>query len=244
MDGLSVREDRTASRLLDLAERGAPSIAADPHLAVAVVGQLRAARRRRTAIAAGVTGLAVVVAATAAAYSPGHSDYFTVTQPSRAMAPNVGLGDDVVFDKTLAPARGDVVYVRIHVGGGSYDVIERVGATAGQTISCPARADRTCAGIEINGRRVADPAGSGPTAPFAAAAVPAGTVFLLGDNRPAANDSRYIGPVSLRDIHGVAVTIDHDGHSGPVRWAPPHRAVDGDVDPAGTVPPAPAGSAS
>ena len=44
----------------------------------------------------------------------------------------------------------------------------------------------------------------GITYPFT---VPDGCVFILGDNRPAAHDSRELGAVSTQDIEGKVITL-------------------------------------
>jgi signal peptidase I len=40
--------------------------------------------------------------------------------------------------------------------------------------------------------------------PISAVSVPEGSLYLLGDNRPAASDSRHVGPISESRILGVA----------------------------------------
>lgn len=118
----------------------------------------------------------------------------------------------------------------------------RVVAMGGDTIGCPAGPTGRCDAIVRNGVPVSEPyLGGTATEPFPTSTVPAGTMFLMGDNRDAANDSRYIGPVSLSDVTGVAVRIrDRDGELRPVPGAPTHPGPgrQNNVDPPGLVPPA------
>ena len=78
-------------------------------------------------------------------------------------------------------------------------------------------------------------------APFPATTVTSGQVFLLGDARDAAVDSRLIGTQPLAEVLGVAVArltpagMQEPLPGSPARARPDGRAV---VDPADPVPPA------
>jgi signal peptidase I len=199
-------------------------------------------RRLRRAAIGGGSGL-VVLSTLAAATLLGRSDYFTVTQPSAVMESTVHIGDRVVFNRQLSPARGDVVQVHlVDDEGHEYDSILRVVGLPGDAVGCPAGPDGRCDAVVVNGAPVAELyLGAAVTEPFATRAVPPNMLFLMGDNRAAANDSRFIGPVKFADVTGVAVQIKgRDGQARAVPGAPAH-AGPGDrdnVDPAGPVPPA------
>jgi signal peptidase I len=231
-----------AERMRALAAAAAPAVRARPDLAQMVLGRARRQRRARRLgkAAAGVGGGLAIVATVTAANLLGHSDYFTVIQPSAAMTSTIQIADRVVFDKTLSLARGDVVIVHLVRDGEVDDWIKRVAALPGDTIGCPAGPTGQCKAVVVNGTAVPEPYAS-VTQPFPTSTVPEGTVFLLGDNRELSIDSRSIGPVRLSDVRGVAVRIrGGDGETRPVPGAPAHPGP-GDrdnVDPAGEVPPA------
>jgi signal peptidase I len=182
--------------------------------------------------------------AIAAALLPGHSPYATVDEPSAAMTPTVQVGDHVIVAKDLNPVRGDVVEVTWETDGQRYTGISRVIGIGGDTVSCPPIASR-CAGVIVDQRQRVETYAKGPTAPFPAVTVPAGHVFLLGDNRGNASDSRELGPVALEQVKGVVVRIRHDGRTGPVPGAPPHPGPGSgqNVDPPSPPPSANSGSA-
>jgi signal peptidase I len=235
--------DDPAADLRRLATAAAPTVHARPDLARVVLDrthrQLRARHLRKAA--AGVGGGLVVLTTVAAATLLGRSDYITVTQPSTAMGPTIRVGERVVIDKKLPPGRGDVVLLHLTRDGHGYDAMLRVVALPGDTIGCPAGRTGLCGAVVVDGTPVPEPyLGTTVTDPFATSTVPEHTIFLLGDNRAVANDSRIIGPVQLTDVTGVAVRIqDRDGTVRAVPGAPSHSEPgDGDnVDPAGQLPP-------
>jgi signal peptidase I len=64
--------------------------------------------------------------------------------------------------------------------------------------------------VWINGRRLAEPyvaAGCHGTADFGAVTVPAGEVFVMGDNRCDSADSRAFGPIRRSTIIGRAFLV-------------------------------------
>ncbi len=234
--------DDAAEDLRRLAAVAAPAVRARSDLARVVLERARRQRRGQRArrAAAGVGGGVVVLATLAAATVLGRSDHFTVTQPSTAMESTVRVGEDVIFNKKLSPARGDVVLVHLAHDGREFDSVLRVVALPGDTVGCPAGPSGRCDAIVVNGTPVPQPY-LDATDPFSSSTVPAHMVFLLGDNRSVANDSRAMGPVRIADVAGVAVRIvDRDGRARAVPGAPRHGGP-GDrdnVDPASPVPPA------
>lgn len=232
-------------RTLAAAAAAAPGTQARPDLARVVLERARRQRRvrrwSRAAIATG-TGLAVV-STLAAATLLGRSDYFTAIQPSTAMEPTIRVREQVIFNKKLDPDRGDVVYVHLKDAdtGAEFDAVFRVAALPGDSIGCPAGPSGRCDALVLNGAPVAEPyLGTAITDPFPTSTVSSDKIFLLGDNRAAAKDSRYRGPVELDAVDGVAVKIkDANGATRAVPGAP-YRPGPGDrdnVDPVGPVPP-------
>lgn len=225
------------TELRTLAAAAGGDISAPAGLAARAVRGARRTRRRRTVIAAGVVVVGLGVSWGAGRIGAG--PYYDERQPSHAMDPAVAMGESVTFDRDLTAAPGDVV--RISVPEVPVPLLTRVIAVGGATVSCPARPDGTCAGVLVDGRPSADAYLAGlSTEPFAAVVVPEGEVFVLGDNRSRAMDSRILGPVAASGIEGVAVGVRRDDGYAAIPGAPRH-ALPGDddpVDPVGPVPPA------
>ena len=137
-------------------------------------------------------------------------------------------GDVIVF---LAPARASADRQR-------RDFIKRVIAVEGQTIEVRAKqvyidgkawddphatflAGKPDPGVERAPNPMVRPCGSlidqGSGRDCAPFKIPAGNVFVMGDNRDQSYDSRFWGPVPIDDIKGQALII-YWSWDGPDRW--------------------------
>jgi signal peptidase I len=119
---------------------------------------------------------------------------------------SIDRGDIIVFHQSGAPgcaAEGD----------GTHDLVKRVIGLPGQTIW--SEGER----IYVDGRLLEEPGWYnppfgelGPT-PIARTTIPAGSYFVMGDNRTDTCDSRVFGAVSSARVVGkVVATIARDGH--------------------------------
>ena len=128
--------DDTAERLLALAHAAAPSVHARPDLARTVLGRIRRYQRARRLrhLALGFGGGVLVLGTLAAGVLAGRSDYYTITQPSAIMADTVQIGEQVILNRSVEPARGDVVQIHVRADGREYDSILRIVAMPGDTV--------------------------------------------------------------------------------------------------------------
>jgi signal peptidase I len=163
--------------------------------------------------------------------------------PSASMAPTVLPGDILFADKRYnCPGckgevrRGDIAifsypndrtryYIkriiglpgdRVRVEKGSVEVNGKPLEVGREAVD-----GRTLVTEAIGGRRwqVLEARASGGSAkPDVDITVPSGRVFVLGDNRPAATDSRDFGTVPLRDVVGKARQVWFSKGSEGVRW--------------------------
>ncbi len=141
--------------------------------------------------------------------------------------------------------------------GGTFLAVKRVIGLPGDVITCPASTDGYCHAWTRNGRPLSEPwigrdrlyppndptplpgffvDGGSRIVPFPAVTVTPEHVFLLGDNRDNAVDSRISKPVlqKLSAVKGVGVqVIGTDGHRRPIPGAPPHDV----PGPGGTIDP-------
>ena len=119
-----------------------------------------------------------------------------------------------------APARGDVVVFNAPSQASSAEAlfIKRVAAVAGDTIEVrnqriilngqPAQYEQHPASApteQLGGVRHPVSLAPSPLANFGPYTVPAGHVFVLGDNRDNSADSRVWGPLALERVRGKAV---------------------------------------
>lgn len=124
--------------------------------------------------------------------------------PSDSMAPTLRAGDRIVATRYFrgGPAVGDVI-VFASPSGGSAMLVKRVVAVPGDLV------DSRLGRLRIGGRTVTEAYASEPaaTGEIAAMIVPAGSYFVLGDNRRDSRDSRTFGVVPRGAIAGRARLI-------------------------------------
>ncbi len=164
--------------------------------------------------------------------------------PSGSMEPTLDVGDRVLVEKISyhyrSPERGEVIVFRRpgaqEVGGtsvrsvvrsfleglgfvqpsGDIDLIKRVIGLPGETVAV--RGGR----VFVNGKRLREPYGVSETRDFPRTRVPRGQLFMMGDNRPNSDDSRFsLGTVPMGNVVGRAFVI---------LWPPGNAAVRLDRD--------------
>jgi signal peptidase I len=202
-------------------------------------------RRRLLRWTALLTGVAVVALLASALLRSTVADLYLV--PSGSMEPLLREGDRISVDRgayASAPVeRGDVVVVDGEGSFAPYDsrpaplrwgsdalqwlglvpdttaYVKRVAGVGGDTVSC-CTADGL---LEVNGEAVAEDYLAGPPPASRAeftAEVPAGRVFLLGDNRHSSRDSRsLLGAPGGGMIHEAKIL----GRVDAIAWPPGRR---------------------
>ena len=142
--------------------------------------------------------------------------------PSESMQPTLEVGDCVVVDRRGTSrdfALGDIVAYRAPENG-QLLFLKRVVALAGDTVELRDRV------LYRNGQVVNEPfvmhlggpyepRGTGPRDNLDPLVVPAGHVFMLGDNRENSLDSRFHGPIALENVLGRATGIYMTEGKGP-----------------------------
>ena len=227
-------------RRLDAAAAASVSPRAD--LGATVLTRYRSSRRRRrrTAVAGAVALLAG--GAVVAASRPDGGAFAEVYQPSGAMEPTVHVGEHTIVGKHLEPRVGDVVTTRVPGGGGSFAGLDRLVAVGGDVVACPDDGHGRCTGWVVDGRLLSEPYLARRTSePYPPTRVRAHHVFVLGDDRDDAADSRVYGDYDESWLTGVVVRIvDAAGVRRAVPGAPLRPGPDGGgtIDPPGEVPPA------
>ncbi|HXJ33679.1 MAG TPA: signal peptidase I [Candidatus Eisenbacteria bacterium] len=155
--------------------------------------------------------------------------------PSGSMLPTLEIGDHILVNKFIFGPRFEIPLTQISLGqlpglreprvgdvvvfiwpkDRSKDFIKRVVAVAGQTIQVDGEK------LIVDGKVQPDPHAhfSAHHTDFGPFTVPAGHVFVMGDNRDQSYDSRFWGPVPIEDIKGLALVIYWSwGGDSWVRW--------------------------
>ena len=119
------------------------------------------------------------------------------------MAPHITSGETVLIDtityRLRGPARGDIIAFR-HQGPTPETFIKRI-------IGLPGDRVRIVRGrVLVNGTQLNEPYVAFPdTRSFQEVVVPADSLYVLGDNRVASDDSRSWGFVARGDVLGKAI---------------------------------------
>jgi signal peptidase I len=128
--------------------------------------------------------------------------------PSAAMEPTVRVGSHVMVDRwhyhSRAPQHGDIV---VYVNGEGIYLLKRIIALGGETIEI------RNGEVSVNGTLLNEPyvIHSGYAPPgmnnFGPLRVPAGKIFVMGDNRDVSLDSRSpeVGPVDVAHLRGLVI---------------------------------------
>ncbi len=150
---------------------------------------------------------------------------------SSSMSPTILERDIVLVDKVAFPKRGDIALIKLGKSKPSAkltqviddQIIKRIVAVPGDTLEI--RSDQ----VWINGRKVDEPYAhftgllrfnSVQPSNFGPKPVPAGSYFVLGDNRNESIDSRIIGFVREDQIGGTVTKLfwSWNFDEGGIRW--------------------------
>lgn len=169
----------------------------------------RSARRRHRRRRAVIEWILVLLVALGVAVAMRTFVVQTFYIPSGSMEPTLMIGDRILVDKLSyhlhAVHRGDIiVFARPPnetLEPGVNDLVKRVIGLPGETISGHGGQ------VYINGKLLPEPwlPKGVVTGNFGPVKIPQGYYFVMGDNRPFSEDSRYFGPISGKLIVGRVV---------------------------------------
>jgi len=187
----------------------------------------KAARNRRLAIEWTV----LIVAALVIAFLIKTFLFQAFYIPSDSMVPTLKVGDRVLVNKLSYDLhdvhRGDIIVFKAPPAaeaGNIKDLVKRVVGLPGDTVEARDENGEVCdtedvskmCHVYVNNRRLDEPYIHGlTTVNLPPTKVPAGQLFMMGDNRTSSRDSRYFGPIEKSAVIGrVFVRIWPPGSIG------------------------------
>ena len=122
-----------------------------------------------------------------------------------SMYPTLHNADMVLVTKGYdAPRRGDVIFTRTTENGAPIELVKRVIGIPGDTVEVKRDVAYVNGVAEPARGQFVDPAVAGSFVPLV---VPPGQLFVMGDNRPVSEDSRFIGTVPLAGVMGRVIAV-------------------------------------
>jgi signal peptidase I len=189
-------------------------VAAEAFWQARQLGEIQLRQYTRWYVYVAAVGVAVLLAALgSSAIGTGGLAFINITAPS--MMPTLEIGDRIVVDSNQytkeKPKRGDIV-VFAAPGDRKKEFIKRVVGLPGERLSIEDKA------VLINGKPLFEPYAThlkegilpynvAPRDNLGAFTIPAGQVFVMGDNRDYSNDSRFFGPIRTETIVAKALYI-------------------------------------
>lgn len=130
-------------------------------------------------------------------------DFARVDGPS--MVPTLRNNEYVLITRGLSgPKRGDVVVLNVLDRGQRSEWVKRVVALPGDRVSVTGNQVLVNGAPEAFGHPIMD---DGSRTPVEETTVPAGMIYVLGDNRSVSLDSRFVGPLPRSDLHGKVIAV-------------------------------------
>lgn len=130
--------------------------------------------------------------------------------PSGSMEPTIHIGDRVLVDRIgyrfHSIHRGDIVVFK-NWQPGQPDLIKRVVGLPGETIAMDAQGRFTINGKPLQESYLTTEARRTMPGPLLPVKIPSDSLFMMGDNRNNSGDSRFNGPVLIKNVLGRAFFV-------------------------------------